>query len=288
MNQLAYIILNYNSVENTISLIESIRSFDSSNHIIVVDNNSTDSSADRLSGINERLNFKLLISEINGGYAKGNNLGLQYISDNLRVDFVFICNPDIILNKGNVEVLSNLLHENPDCSIAGLQMKDENGNLLTSAWKLPSIWHDLIISSSLLRRLFGNPLLYKSTGELQYVEVIQGAFFIARFSSFQEIGFFDSRTFLYAEERIVGLKMKALGYKLLFDSNHSFVHAVGASINEKFPTNRSKYRLIFRSRVIYHRIVKERGLSWRLYRMIGSLIFIEKLILDIFSKRKRR
>lgn len=288
MRNLAYLILNYNSSENTVSLIESIRSFDSSNHIVVVDNDSKDSSVVRLSGINEHLNFKLLISEINGGYAKGNNLGLQYINDNLRVDYVFICNPDISFEAKSVEVLSNLLMENPLCSIAGLQMKDENDNLLTSAWKLPSIWHDLIISSALLRRLFGNPLLYKSTDELQYVEVIQGAFFIARVSSFQEIGFFDPRTFLYAEERIVGFKLKALGKRLLFDPNHSFIHTVGASINEKFPTNWSKYKLIFKSRIVYHRIANKSGLNWRLYGMFGSLIYIEKWILDLISKRRRR
>ncbi len=285
MKQIAYIILNYNSAKNTISLIESIRSFDSAGYIIVIDNFSADDSVNRLKAFEDSFDYELVISERNGGYAQGNNIGLEYIANNLLVDYVFICNPDILIEKEHVVVLSNLLTENPDCSVAGLQMTDEAGNLLTSAWKLPTIWQDLIISSALLRRLFGNPLLYKRTGELQFVEVIQGAFFIARFKSFQEIGFFDSRTFLYAEERIIGFKFKKLKKKLLFDPNHCFIHSVGASIDKMYPKNRSKYKLIFRSRLIYHKISNNRGLNWRIYRVFGSLIFIEKWILDLFSKQ---
>jgi GT2 family glycosyltransferase len=287
MSKIAYLILNYCSFEDTLQLVSSIRAFDSINPIVVVDNCSLDNSRDILINNKKNLNFDFIISERNLGYAQGNNLGLEYLDNKFKIDFVFVCNPDITINKQHVSRLLFLLENDDNASLAGLQMFDKYKTSHISAWKLPSLWDDIVISSTLLRRIFGNPLIYSELEKLQYVSVIQGAFFIARFKDFKKIGFFDSSTFLYCEERIIASKFKSLGRKIIFDPNHSFIHTVGASTSLMYPTKMKTFKLLMSSRKIYHKKYNNYYGNWILYSFIAPLILVEKWMIDLFIKLRK-
>jgi GT2 family glycosyltransferase len=287
MTKIAYVVLNYCSFEDTLQLVRSIRTFDSSSPIIVVDNCSPDNSRDIFKNNKEKLDYNFIVSETNSGYAQGNNLGLEYLDNNFKIDFVFVCNPDIKVKKEQISRLLFLLENDNNASLAGIQMFDEHEKAHTSAWKLPSVWDDIVISSTLLRRIFGNPLVYKWVDDMQYVDVIQGAFFIARFKDFKKIGFFDPSTFLYGEERIIASKFKSLGRKIIFDPNHSFIHTVGASISLIYPTKRKTFKLILASRRIYHKKYNKGCCNWLLYSVVAYVLLVEKCLIDLFVKLRK-
>ena len=73
-------ILNYNDAETTLILVEKISNYSIIDHIVIVDNYSTDDSYDRLKSIkNKKVN--IIQSKKNGGYGSGNNIGVKYLVD---------------------------------------------------------------------------------------------------------------------------------------------------------------------------------------------------------------
>ncbi|MDE6584232.1 MAG: glycosyltransferase, partial [Anaeroplasmataceae bacterium] len=98
LSSIAIVILNYNHYELTINAIENINSFTNDIHIVVVDNNSPNESWAKLNEYcnkHENKNLSLIRTTENKGYACGNNFGIQYIRENLDVEFVAIMNPDV-------------------------------------------------------------------------------------------------------------------------------------------------------------------------------------------------
>ena len=93
---ISVIILNYNSWKDTINEIEHIHNmFEIEyNSIIVIDNCSTNESFSKLNEFKNDKCITLIKSETNGGYAKGNNIGLKYAYDN-GYNYALIVNNDI-------------------------------------------------------------------------------------------------------------------------------------------------------------------------------------------------
>ena len=66
-------ILNYNDFETTQKLVEKMRRFSIIDHIVVVDNHSTDDSYDKLCLLEDEMVIVIQTPK-NGGYGYGNNL----------------------------------------------------------------------------------------------------------------------------------------------------------------------------------------------------------------------
>ena len=73
----AIIILNYNDFTTTKEMIEQIKDYKILNHIIIVDNCSTDDSYNILKK-EEKNNIEVIKTKSNNGYASGNNYGIKY------------------------------------------------------------------------------------------------------------------------------------------------------------------------------------------------------------------
>ena len=76
MSKIGMVILNYNDYETTSNYIDMIKNYKSINYIVVVDNNSTDGSYEKLSKINSN-KIKVIKTDKNKGYAYGNNFGIN-------------------------------------------------------------------------------------------------------------------------------------------------------------------------------------------------------------------
>ena len=74
MEKTALIILNYNDADTTESLIRLVKDYSALDHIVVVDNRSTDDSYERLKK-HASDKIDVLLAESNKGYATGNNFG---------------------------------------------------------------------------------------------------------------------------------------------------------------------------------------------------------------------
>lgn len=97
--KLAFIILNYNTYEDTVLCIESIFRFsgiDPENiKIVIVDNASTDNSANELeSKYSENSDIVLLKNAENLGFARGNNVGIRFTLKEYDPEFLVVLNSD--------------------------------------------------------------------------------------------------------------------------------------------------------------------------------------------------
>ena len=119
------LIVNYNGAEVLNDCLASLRQvtyprFD----VVVVDNASTDASADVL---REHPSVRLLQSDHNRGFAGGNNFGLPAC----RGKYVLLLNSDTIVTPGFLEPLVEYLHEHSQVGIVqGKMLLSRHGNAL--------------------------------------------------------------------------------------------------------------------------------------------------------------
>ena len=121
MNKLvSIIVLTYNSEKYIKNCLQSIFKQTYKNiELIVIDSNSEDKSVDL---IRETLREykgaqKVILSDKNLGYAKGNNLGIKQS----KGDYVVILNPDIVLDKDFIQKIIDTFEK--DKKIGSVQAK---------------------------------------------------------------------------------------------------------------------------------------------------------------------
>lgn len=245
------IILNYNTYQQTILLTEELQSQTVSKDltIIIVDNASPNNSFQHLVFLEEKYdNVKVLQMAKNLGYAKGNNFGLNYLHEHVKPDYVSILNNDIILKK---DCFSNLIERyavlpNPGI-IAPLQL-DHNKQVC-----LPNKMHSFLddcLSLFYIFKLFNKRKAYKikdNTGlKALRVDMIPGSFMFSSFKTFKKMGFFYPNTFLFAEERFIAMKAKALNLKNYILLDETYIHFHSKTINTQH-SKISKYNLMYAS-----------------------------------------
>ena len=98
--EIGIVVLNYKNFHETIECVKSILlQKDVVFNIVIVDNGSSNESYDEL--FNQfKNNDKIYIikSDINLGYAKGNNLGINYLR-NKGIENIFIANSDLLFKS---------------------------------------------------------------------------------------------------------------------------------------------------------------------------------------------
>lgn len=111
MDKVYVIIVNFNTWKDTIECVQSILTTENAFYsIIIVDNDSNDTSVERIqSWINlkkTKIDIKLIKSEYNRGFSGGNNLGINYALKQKDMDYIWLLNSDTIVKS---DTLMNLL-----------------------------------------------------------------------------------------------------------------------------------------------------------------------------------
>lgn len=102
--RIAIILLNYNNYEDTITCLESLKDIDYFNyHIYVVDNHSTNDSVSILKKY-ENSRMELIQSDVNGGFAYGNNIAIKKAIEK-NYDYVLLLNNDTIVTSDFLNIL---------------------------------------------------------------------------------------------------------------------------------------------------------------------------------------
>ncbi|MFA4957721.1 MAG: glycosyltransferase family 2 protein [Candidatus Methanoperedens sp.] len=185
--------------------------------LIVVDN----SPNDEIRQICNDNRIEYVFNNANIGFGAGHNIAIQRIQELSKYHLVL--NPDIYFSRGNLEKLYNFMENNNDVGLVMPKILYPDGSLQYLCKKLPTPF-DLILRRfipSFLKPLFRKRLdsfefKDKDYNKIMSVPGLSGCFMFIRTSGFKEIGMFDERFFMYAEDtdlcRRIGNKYKTMYY----------------------------------------------------------------------------
>lgn len=290
--RLGIVILNYNSYQDTINLVEALKQQTIANKfkIIVVDNASPNNSFEHLKPLEDQFsNVNVLHTGTNLGYAKGNNVGLKYLDENIKPKYVAILNNDIVLPKDCFEKLIEkyTILEKP-AIIAPKQLDTNNKEFLP--YRLNSFLDDCL-NLFYIFKLFHkrNALKYKDTTGLKAmkVEMIPGSFMFSSFKTFKKMGFFYPNTFLFVEERFIAVKAKQLKLNNYILLDETYIHAHSKTINTAF-NQVDKYRLLYRGWIEYTQECRSHGkLKVAILKPLMKLSLLEMMLVNFLKSIKR-
>lgn len=278
------VVLNYRDYETTFNFIENIKTYDSINKIVIVDNNSNDGSYEKLIKLsNEKIH--VIKSEKNGGYSYGNNVGIKYAIKTFNPRYIIISNPDVSFKNETIYNMMEVYEKYDSIAIVAPKMIDKSG--IQSCWKLPKYHIDLLLASSIIHKIIGNPYVYNQdelNKDINFVEVLSGSFFMIPTKIIQEINYMDEDVFLYCEEIILSKKLLNKGYKNILINNDSFIHEHSVSINKSISSRVNQHRILFDSKEIYYKKYEDiTYFQTILMNNIFKICLIEKKILLFFK-----
>ncbi|MCI6690954.1 MULTISPECIES: glycosyltransferase family 2 protein [unclassified Clostridium] len=253
MSRIDLIVLNYNDYKTTSKFLEKIKDYKTIDHIVVVDNNSSDDSYELL------LKYKsdkihVIKSEKNGGYSYGNNYGIKYAMKEFNTEYIIISNPDVFFEEKVVDDMIKMYDKEERVAIVAPTMLI-NGELKWTSWKLPKFKDDLISLSDMLKRWLGDKTLYPKehfNGEYSFVDVLPGSLFMIPANVMKKIGFFDEDVFLYCEEKMMSKRLLDRGYKNIILNNITYDHQHSVSIGKNINNSIKIYKLMADSTYIYN------------------------------------
>ncbi|MBN1796222.1 MAG: glycosyltransferase family 2 protein [Sedimentisphaerales bacterium] len=230
--KLAIIIVSWNVKDELRNCLNSIAQYPPEDEfeIIVVDNGSTDGTADMLT--KEYSSVKLTANEKNAGFAGGNNQGIE----TAKGEYIFLLNPDTIIKSGALDYLINYMDKNKDVGACGPRLRFADGKIQHSVRRFPTMRgalyrHTLFKSLGIFKSKYNHWLMkdfaYDKTTD---VDQIMGAALMIRKSVLDKVGYMDDKCFfMYYEEVDLCYRIKKAGWRIVFLPDVEVTHLGGRS-----------------------------------------------------------
>ncbi|HYG08826.1 MAG TPA: glycosyltransferase family 2 protein [Pyrinomonadaceae bacterium] len=261
--RVSIVIVTWNTRELTAQCVASLKETlgELAAEIIVVDNNSTDGTAEHLAA--QHPDITLVRSEENLGFARGNNLGFKYA----RGEYLVLLNSDTIVLPGAVQRLVEYLDEHPEVVAVGGQHLNDEGEFVPEGFRFPSLWIDLSIAAGLYK--FGPWLLKRRmrvarlwyTWETEEVDWLGNSFVAVRREVLEQVGPLPDEFFLYGEDVEWYWRMRQAGLRVAYVHGAPIVHLENKSSNQLYKSDKP-YRFLHASYVFAAR--HRNPLGWRI------------------------
>ena len=241
--------------------------------VVVVDNGSTDHSADNLSFSN--LPLRVIRNDNNRGFSAACNQGVS----GSEADYFLFLNPDARLLDDTLEksVECMSMPEHSHIGILGVQLLCDNGEVARSCARFPTTW-SFVSKMTGLNRLFPRTFpdhFYLEWDHLQScpIEQVMGAYFFVRKSVFDATNGFDERFFVYFEEVDLCLRALQAGWSTYYLATAQCYHSGGGSSGQ-ITAVRLFYSL--RSRILY---------GFKNFKMDSAVaLFLSTLLIEPISR----
>ena len=222
MKQVAAVLLNYMSWEETLEQAEFLRkNFHGDElEIIIVDNASPNESAVKLQAAAVD-KYIFLKSDRNGGYASGNNIGLRYAYEK-GIEYAWIMNSDIEIRNPRelLEAMLMIFEKDKMVAVVNPDIVDGDGREYNRDSNRPSFW-DLTLGMITYQKR-GRKL--KDRGGYAYVYRPQGCCMLLDLKKIKSIDYMDEKTFLYYEEYILSERLLRKGYRNACCFEYAVIH----------------------------------------------------------------
>ncbi len=251
--QLSVIIVNFNVCYFLELCLHTVQAAitDLEAEIIVVDNASVDVSKTRLPATFPTVKF--IWNTENLGFSRANNIGVAAAAG----EYILLLNPDTLVPETAITKCLEFLQTKPDAGAVGIRMYDGRFRFLpeskrgfpdlqTAFYKLSGLIHLFPRHPSIGRYYLG----HLQEDEICQVDILAGAFILLKRSTYQQIGGFDERYFMYGEDIDLSYSIQRAGFKNYYLPNPGIIHFKGESTTRTAVNARHFYEamLLFREK----------------------------------------
>jgi N-acetylglucosaminyl-diphospho-decaprenol L-rhamnosyltransferase len=242
---LAIVIVNYRTCDLLRECLQSIYESrgDFSYQVCVVDNCSQDGSCTMVEEAFPQA--QLIESDVNGGYAYANNLGLRAFGftqtgegepSESAPKYTLLLNPDTLLPPSALQEMLDFMEAHPEAGVAGPRLVLADGSLdLACRRSFPSpevSFYRLVGLSRLFpkSKRFGRyNLTCLDPDEVTEVDSVMGAFMLVRAEALKQVGLLDESFFMYGEDLDWAYRIKEAGRKVYYNPQVTVLHYKRAS-----------------------------------------------------------
>jgi hypothetical protein len=213
------IIVSYNARADLERCLESLHAAEpmASHEIVVVDNGSTDGSAD---AARRWPKVRVIQTGTNLGFARATNVGIRASAGAT----LLLLNGDTIVPSGAVDALIAELDRDPEVAVVGPRLVDANGRPELSFGRMIGPLNELR-----QRRLARRGDVDALTRRRQYPDWVSGACLLVRRADAEAVGGLDERFFMYTEDVDFCAALRSRGRRVLFTPDVEVVHLRGRS-----------------------------------------------------------
>ncbi|MFN8483946.1 MAG: glycosyltransferase family 2 protein [Anaerolineae bacterium] len=243
MIDLAIVIVQYNVRDLLRDCLRSVFASegDFSHAVWVVDNCSTDGSADMVAA--EFPQVRLIRTPVNGGYPYANNLGLRAAGFRPRggeaplsaahagaaptapiARYALLLNPDTLLPPTALRDMLAFMDGHLDAGAAGPRLVLADGSLDLACRRGEPTPAVSFYRFSRLSRLFPHSprfarynMTYLPEDQLAEVDSVVGAFMMVRGAAIEQVGLLDEQFFMYGEDLDWALRLRRAGWQVWYN-----------------------------------------------------------------------
>lgn len=267
MVKLSIVILTFNTKDLTCECLKSVSEQYEKElqkgefEIILVDNDSKDKTPEAVSSL-KIPNLKVIQNKENLGFSKGNNIGVK----NAAGEIVLFLNSDTEVKDKGILNMVEFLESNKHIVILGGKLENANGSSQASAGKFYSIFNLFLMLIGGERLGF----LRSSPARISKVDWVSGACMMVKRETFEKIGGFEEKLFMYMEDQELCYRAKKAGYKTYYYPFLSLLHKERGSSNRTFA-------IIHIYEGILHFYSKYKP-KWQ-YKLAKSLLFLKAIFI---------
>jgi hypothetical protein len=188
---------------------------DALSEVIVVDNVSTDQTAEVLAGFVDSLPLVVLRLEVDTSFSAGNNLGLA----RARGEYVLFLNPDTLPTAAVISRCIEALEKSGDAGLVGPRLVHPGDVDQENGWRLPHpltlVWERLRVTTREV------PLSGEPCTEVGW---LMGCFLLGRVDLLRDMGGFDEDFWFHGTDLELCARVRATGRSILRVEDIALLH----------------------------------------------------------------
>lgn len=220
------IVLNWNGEEFIRRSLNSIRELEYTNiEVIIVDNASTDKSADIIK--REFPEFRLLRNSKNLGFSAGMNVGIRASQG----DLILLCNNDVIAHPASLSYMVSTIRPKEVGIVGGLILYAEPSDVIGSLGGKFDAVTGMIWAEGQGRKLNATKGVEKDL--IEDLDYVSGCAFLTRKDVVRKIGLFDEQFALLGQDLDWCLKARRTGFRCVLVPSAIIWHFSSYSFRRK-------------------------------------------------------